>query len=135
MIHYQTDVSLTEEELIFLYHSVGWSNYTCDVEKLMAGIAHSLKVISAWESDKLIGLIRCVGDGYTICYVQDLIVHPDFQNQKIGSTLMSTLLAEFPKVRQKVLLTDENVKTRQFYERLGFSSCDTGELVAFYREF
>ena len=26
-----------------------------------------------------------VGDGQTIIYIQDLLVHPDYQNKKIGT--------------------------------------------------
>lgn len=31
-------------------------------------------VLTAWSDDKLVGILRIVGDGYTIVYIQDLLV-------------------------------------------------------------
>ncbi len=123
------------QQLETLYASVGWSSYTRDLETLHRGIEQSLLVLTMWHEEQLVGLIRSVGDGATILYVQDLLVHPTYQNQGVGKALMTELLARFPKVRQKVLLTSEAPDVRGFYESFGFSSCDQGEAVAFYKEF
>lgn len=135
MIIYKQDKKINQENLAYLYNSVGWISYTQNLEKLEKAISQSLAVISAWDNDKLIGLIRGVGDGETILYIQDILIHPDYQNQGIGNTLMSTLLAIYPDVRQKVLLTEEAPNVRHFYEKFGFTSCDKGQAVAFYKEF
>lgn len=135
MIVYKQDKKITQENLAYLYNSVGWISYTQNLEKLEKAISQSLVVISAWDNDKLIGLIRGVGDGETILYIQDILIHPDYQNQGIGNTLMSKLLAIYPDVRQKVLLTEEAPNVRHFYEKFGFTSCDKGQAVAFYKEF
>lgn len=59
-----------------LYESAGWFDYTEDLEKLEDAFKNSLKIISAWHEEKLIGLIRVVGDGLTIIYIQDLsLIH------------------------------------------------------------
>lgn len=64
-------------------------------------IDNSLSVITAWENNKLIGLIRVIGDGYTIVYIQDILVHPNFQNKNIGTQLMTRILNKYKDVRQK----------------------------------
>lgn len=38
-----------------------WIAYTNDLPKLIKAIELSLMVISAWDKDKLVGLIRVVG--------------------------------------------------------------------------
>lgn len=88
-------------------------------------------VLSAWEEECLIGLIRIIGDGLTIIYVQDILVLNSHQNQGIATELIDRILEKFKNVRQKVLLTEEAPNVRHFYEKNGFDSCDKGKLVAF----
>lgn len=90
---------------------------------------------SNFKKDQLVGLIRVVGDGVSIIYIQDLLVNPKYQRQGIGSELLKRVCREYKSVRQKVLLTEEAPNTRNFYEKSGFKSCDQGNEVAFYREF
>jgi GNAT superfamily N-acetyltransferase len=135
MITYQQVKTIAESDVLALYTQVGWSAYTRQPEQLLTAIAQSLEVITAWNDQELVGLIRAVGDGVTILYIQDILVLPSYQDQGIGTQLMKTMLACYPEVRQKVLLTEEAPDTRHFYQKMGFSSCDKGEAVAFYREF
>src|SRR5690606_38197188 len=94
-------------------------------------LAHSLYVLSAWDGDRLIGLVRVVGDGLTIIYIQDILVLNSRQNQGVASELLRRVLEKYRDVRQKVLLTEEAPDVRHFYEKHGFQSCDQGTLVAF----
>ncbi|MGF2055655.1 GNAT family N-acetyltransferase [Vagococcus fluvialis] len=135
MIHYKENYQIYKSDLEKLYSSVGWAAYTKNLEVLEQAINHSLQVISAWDEDELVGLIRVIGDGFTIIYVQDILVHPDYQDKKIGTELMTKILDNYPEVRQKVLLTEDAPDVRHFYEKFGFTSCDKGGAVAFYREF
>ena len=134
-MNFLTDKSINLKQLINLYQSVGWTSYTEKPELLQQAVHNSLYVLGAFNHDQLIGLIRVVGDGLTIIYIQDLLVLPAYQNKGIGSTLINKVRKEFRHVRQQVLLTMEEPETRAFYEKNGFSSCDQGELVAFYHEY
>ncbi|KJY60841.1 GNAT family N-acetyltransferase [Lactobacillus apis] len=134
-MNFLTDKNINLKQLINLYQSVGWTSYTEKPELLQQAVHNSLYVLGAFDQDRLIGLIRVVGDGLTIIYIQDLLVLPAYQNQGIGSTLINKVSKEFRHVRQQVLLTMEEPETRAFYEKNGFSSCDQGELVAFYHEY
>lgn len=135
MINYKENYQIDKSDLEKLYSSVGWAAYTKNLDVLKKAISHSLHVISAWDEDELVGLIRVIGDGFTIIYIQDILVHPDYQDKKIGTELMTKILDNYPEVRQKVLLTEEAPDVRRFYEKFSFSSCDKGGAVAFYREF
>lgn len=135
MIDYKDTTQIDKMKLRNLYSSVGWSAYTNDLDILERAISNSLSVITAWHNDELVGLIRVVGDGYTILYIQDILVHPDYQNQNIGTYLMNKILNDYKDVRQKTLLTEEDTKVRHFYEKFGFVSCDKGSTVSFYKEF
>lgn len=135
MINYKNNAQIDIRELENLYSSVGWTAYTNDLDTLEKAINNSLVVITAWRNDKLVGLIRAIGDGYTILYIQDILVRPDFQNKNIGTNLMTRILNEFNDVRQKILLTEDAPNVRHFYEKFGFISCDKGSTVSFYKEF
>lgn len=76
------------DALFALYTAIGWSAYTKDIQQLAMGVQQSLKVITVWDEQQLIGLIRSVGDGETILYIQDLLVHPAYQNKGIGTQLI-----------------------------------------------
>ena len=97
----------------------------------MLGLTQSLYVVSAWDINQLVGLIRCIGDTQTILYIQDVLVLKTYQRLGIGRKLMQMTLDRYPSVRQKILVTEDSEQTRSFYESLGFESYDQGRLVAF----
>lgn len=130
-INYSNEKYIDKERLESLYNDVEWYAYTDDLELLQQAIEQSLYVLTACEGDKLVGLIRVVGDGLTIIYIQDILVLKEYQNQRIATEMLQHVLNKYENVRQKVLLTDEAPDVRHFYEKNGFESCDKGELVAF----
>lgn len=118
---YRRDTALESRDLLALYGSVGWSEYTKDPQRLTAAVSASLAVITAHDGEKLVGLARLVGDGLTIIYVQDILVAPDYQRHGIGRELVQQLIEPFAQVRQKVLMTDDEPRQIAFYESLGFT--------------
>src|SRR5699024_7342854 len=69
-------LSYDEKEILALYESVGWTAYTENPAALRLGFAHSLLTLAAYEGERLLGLVRTVGDGHTIVFIQDILVHP-----------------------------------------------------------
>ncbi|WP_226683003.1 GNAT family N-acetyltransferase [Sutcliffiella horikoshii] len=130
-IKFSRDKAIKLEQLERLYNDVEWYAYTKDLDVLKQAFYNSLEVVSAWNGDELVALIRIVGDGLTIIYIQDILVLNAYQNQGIATQLMQQVLEKYKHVRQKVLLTDEAPDVRHFYEKNGFESCDKGTLVAF----
>jgi len=110
----------SEAEVAELYRSVGWVYYVKHPEVLEKAYANSLCVLGAYDAGKLVGLIRCVGDGYTILFVQDLLVLPGYQRRGIGTALMQAVLEKYSHVYQLELATDDTEKTISFYRSLGF---------------
>ena len=110
-----------EDEILRLYTSAGWTAYTQNPAALRHGYEHSLLVLAAYESDELLGVIRAVGDGYTVVFIQDILVFPGKRRQGVGTALLKALLARYPDVRQIELTTDNRPETVAFYRALGFS--------------
>lgn len=113
--------SYKEEEIRRLYTEVGWTAYTEDMPALERGYDNSLLVLAAYENDELLGIVRVVGDGSTIVFIQDILVFPEKQRQGVGTALLKAVLDRFPGVRQIELTTDDTPKTVAFYKSLGFS--------------
>lgn len=109
-----------EAEILRLYTSVGWTAYTDHPEVLRQGFENSMLTLAAYEGDQLLGIIRTVGDGHTIVFVQDILVLPEQQRKGIGSTLLQAILDRYSHVRQIELATDNTPKTVAFYKSMGF---------------
>ncbi|MGT2711451.1 GNAT family N-acetyltransferase [Streptococcus oriscaviae] len=131
MIHYKDNPQLDLQSVLDLYASVGWANYTSRPEMLEQAIANTLLVLAAFDGDRLVGLLRAVGDGHSIVFIQDILVLPAYQRSGIGRTLLEQALSHFPDVYQLHLLTYDDEKTRSFYEDLGFTAVGDLNCVAY----
>ena len=120
-------------EITNLYQSVGWTNYLERINILEEAYANSLCVLGAYDDDKLLGIIRAVGDGQTIVFVQDIVVLPEYQRKGIGTKLLKAIMEKYKYVYQMELLTDNTEKTKAFYRSVGFSASDDMGCVAFIR--
>ena len=123
MIGYKKNDTISFEEIFPLYEAVGWTNYTSNPTMLKNALEHSLFLISARDEEgNLIGFLRAVGDGFSIVYIQDIIVLPEYQRQGIGTQLLRQTLEYFKEVYQMILTTDSELKTLAFYESNGFTA-------------
>ena len=132
MIGYKKKDAVSFEEIFPLYEAVGWTNYTTNPTMLKNALEHSLFLISARDEEgKLIGFLRAVGDGYSIVYIQDIIVLPEYHRQGIGTQLLRQTMKHFKEVYQLILTTDSELKTVAFYEANGFTALSKYECTSF----
>ena len=122
-----------KEQVVALYEDVGWTAYTDEPDFLMKALEKSLNVWTIWEGEKLIGLARTVGDGVTICYLQDILILKAYQGQGLGSELLKEILKANENIRQFVLLTDDTEKTKKFYKKLGLTEVGEFSCLAFMK--
>ncbi|MEX0813940.1 MAG: GNAT family N-acetyltransferase [Chitinophagales bacterium] len=132
-IIYKTGNEIQSDQLLALYNDAGWQAYTSSPETLQKAVSNSLFVLTAWEDEKLVGLLRMIGDGLTIIYIQDILVLKSHQRRGIGKELINRTFEKFRSVRQKVLLTDNTPETLAFYKNTGFKNVNDLELSAFIR--
>jgi ribosomal protein S18 acetylase RimI-like enzyme len=121
------------DEIIALYESVGWMNYVQRPDMLEKAYGNSLLALGAYEDEKLVGVIRAVGDGASIVFIQDIIVDPGYQRRGIGTALMNAVLERYAAVYQIELMTDDTPQTAAFYRSLGFRAADEMGCRAFLR--
>ena len=132
MIRYVENPNVSLEEVLPLYEAVGLTNYTTKPEMLKAAYEHSLHIIGAFNDEgKLVGILRAVGDGASILFIQDILVYPEYQHQGIGTKLLQLTLDKYKNVYQIQLATDDSTKTVSFYESNGFTSLTSLNCVSF----
>ena len=125
MIKITKERSVSIDDVLHLYQAVGWTNYTNQPQMLEQALTHSLATYLARDGEKIVGLVRLVGDGFSSVFVQDLIVLPSYQRQGIGSNLMKEALADYKDAYQIQLATELTEKTLGFYRSLGFETLST----------
>ena len=92
MIYELKENILTAKVFLQLRESAGWGGSPKD-QQIEAGLKNSLVTISAVYENQIIGMGRLVGDGFIICYIQDVIVRPEYQGKGIGKAIMKKLIA------------------------------------------
>ena len=125
MIKITKETSVSIDDVLHLYQAVGWTNYTNQPQMLAQALTHSLAIYLARDGEKIVGLVRLIGDGFSSVFVQDLIVLPSYQRQGIGSALMKEALEDYKDAYQVQLVTDQTERTLGFYRSLGFETLST----------
>lgn len=129
MIIFKENV-LDVDTYLALRKSVKWK--ILSREQAQKALDNSLYTVCAYDFDRPIGMGRLVGDGAVICYVQDLVIHPDAQYMGIGAQILNMLIAYTEGLRlegTEMMLDLMCAKGReQFYERFGFIARPTEQL-------
>ena len=125
MIKITKERSVSIDDVLPLYQAVGWTNYTNQPQMLAQALSHSLATYLARDGEKIVGLVRLIGDGFSSVFVQDLIVLPSYQRQGIGSSMMKEALADYKDAYQIQIATEQTEKTLAFYRSLGFETLST----------
>lgn len=104
-----------------LRNTTGWPNI--EDEKVAKALDHDLFSVCVLENDKIIGMGRVIGDAAIYFYIQDVIVHPNYQGKGIGRLIMDTIEDYLEKEAGNNafigLMAAEGVK--DFYKKYGFS--------------
>ncbi|MBQ4220876.1 MAG: GNAT family N-acetyltransferase [Butyrivibrio sp.] len=120
-IKYTDKHDFTKNELEELFLSVDWSSGHYP-EKLCIAMKNFNTVFSAYDGDKLVGMVCAMDDGIMNAYVHYLLVNPEYHNQKIGRTLIDMIKEKYHSyLRIAVIAYD---KEMHFYQNCGFEKSD-----------
>ena len=121
-IEYRQTRDFTEEDFRRLFLSVGWESVRYP-KRLVTAMRNSTHVISAWDGDRMIGLVSALDVGATIAFLHYVLVDPKYQGRHIGDELMKRIMKNFTDLLHvKVIPSDP--RTITFYERYGFRQYD-----------
>lgn len=117
-IDYKNGVEgLTQENLVALWHSVGWYNGSAlTPDRLLLAIQNTEYVITAWDEDRLVGLCSAISDSVLNTWISYMVVDSEYHNHKIGSFMLETLKTHYFGFRIFV----QSSKAQEFYKQHGF---------------
>ena len=128
---YQYNKAVSAKALSDLRESVGWNRMENEYESpLMTSYYH----IAVYSNDKLIGYVDCVSNGVTDAYIQDLMVHPNYQGKGIGTNLMNKMITYLKEkhIYMVTVVFEESLKS--FYSKFGFYNMLCGQLETYHNE-
>jgi len=118
------------ETYLGLRAQVGWIKL--EPSQAQRALDNSIKIITAYDGDKPVGMGRIVGDGAVISYIQDLIVIPEYQGRHIGGCILDRLINYVEGITApgtRMMLCLMCAKGREiFYEKHGFIARPTDKL-------
>jgi len=86
--------------------------------KLVVAMENSDTVFSAWDNDKLVGLVNALDDGIMTAYIHFLLVRPDYQGRGVGKELLKMLADKYREYMRIVLIADDQETV--YYQNSGF---------------
>ena len=126
MIRYEFDAPVSAAAIADLRTSVGWNRMEQELQNPKLRNAFHL---CAFDGEQLVGYVAVVGNGVTDAYIQDLMVHPAYQQQGIGKQLMQRVLARLKgEGLYMVSVIYGEAELRRYYEDLGFTTMLCGQM-------
>ena len=124
-MNYIENMPVAAKAIADLREAVGWNR----MEKSFGNPAMtSYYHIAACDGERLVGYVDCVSNGVTDAYIQDLMVHPDYQHKGIGRELMQHTLARLRRDGiYMVSVIYGDAELQRYYEDFGFTTMLCGQ--------
>ena len=129
-IHFKETRDIARDNILALYKANQWSSAD-KPELLYKALMNSHSLISAWDSDRLVGLGNAISDGFLVVYYPHLLVLPEYQRQGIGSSIIQLLTSRYTGFHQHILLADR--LAFGFYKKCGFERAGKTEPMWIYQ--
>ena len=110
------------EEFNLLYDDVGWGAYDDNITQ--KALDNTFYSVSAYDDNMIVGYGRIIGDTICFLYIQDIMVKPEYQGNKIGTMIMNKLLEKINEIKQENpdlrVYLGASKNREEFYEKFGF---------------
>lgn len=80
---------------------------------------NSSTVLTAWDNEKLVGLVRLIDDSELVAYMHYVLVNPSYHGQGIASTMIEKVKEKYKNYLYIEVMPEES-KNSLFYEKHGF---------------
>lgn len=123
-ITYTEEKKFTQDEVQNLFLSVGWISGQYPA-RLYKALMHSSTVITAWDNERLIGLVRLLDDSELTAYMHYVLVDPAYHGQGIAGTMIEMVKDKYKNYLYIEVMPEES-KNAAFYEKHGFTLMPDG---------
>ena len=107
-----------------LFLSVGWVSGEYP-ERLYKALMHSSTVITAWDAERLVGLVRLLDDTEMTAYMHYVLVDPQYHGQGIAGHMIEMVKEKYKDYLYIEIMPEES-KNAAFYQRFGFEKMPDG---------
>jgi GNAT superfamily N-acetyltransferase len=121
VITYRDDVRPDVEQINAVYRSAPLYRPVVDRDRIQRLYEGSNVVITAWDDDLLVGILRGLTDGNYDGYVCDLAILADYQAKGIGRELLDRAIAPYPDV---TWILRAAATAKSYYGHLGWVQAD-----------
>jgi ribosomal protein S18 acetylase RimI-like enzyme len=127
VITYKTNAKLEAHELSDLFKSSGIKRPVEDLNRVKNMIDNSNLLVTAWDGEKLVGVARALSDLSYCCYLSDLAVDKEYQNQGIGHELVNEIQKLIGDESNLVLLSAP--EAMEYYPKIGFEKAGNAYII------
>lgn len=127
VITYKTNTKLEAHELSDLFKASGIKRPVDDLNRIKKMIDNANLIVTAWDGDKLVGVARAFSDFSYCCYLSDLAVDKEYQNQGIGHELVDEIQKLISEESNLVLISAP--EAMDYYPKIGFEKCGNAYLI------
>lgn len=132
IMFYTKEKTFTKNQVEELFLSVNWVSGKYP-DCLYKALMNSSNVFTAWDDDRLVGLVRVLDDQEMLAYVHYVLVHPDYQGKGIASELINKVKEEYKDFLYIEVVPEES-KNATFYKKHGFKIMEDGVAMQIVNE-
>lgn len=127
MFKYTEEKIFSQAQVQQLFLSVNWvsGNYP---ERLYKALMNSSTVLTVWDGEKMVGLIRVLDDTEMLAQIHYVLVHPDYQGQGIAGKMLEYIKKKY-KDYLYIEVMPEDKNNVPFYVKNGFSVMKNGTAI------
>ena len=116
---YRVNAPITREQFEGILYASGLAERrpVHDAARLQRMLDHANLTLTAWDGERLVGIVRVWNDGGFLAYIADLAVHPDYQGHGIGRELLRRVTSADPEI---IYLLHAAPTAMEFYRHTGW---------------
>ena len=118
MLKFTEEKIFTKEQVQELFLSANWVSGQYP-DQLYKALMHSSTVLTTWDDNRLVGLIRVLDDTEMLAQIHYVLVHPDYQGQGIAGKMLELIKEKYKDFFYLEVMPEES-KNASFYEKHGF---------------
>ena len=127
MLIYTEEKKFTKEQVQQLFLAVNWVSGKYP-ERLYKALMNSSTVLTVWDDEKLVGLIRVLDDTEMLAQIHYVLVHPDCQGKGIAGSMIERIKEKYRDFLYIEGMPEDKANV-PFYVKHGFSVMENGAAI------
>ena len=127
MLIYTEEKKFTKEQVQQLFLAVNWVSGKYP-ERLYKALMNSSTVLTVWDDEKLVGLIRVLDDTEMLAQIHYVLVHPDYQGKGIAGSMIERIKEKYRNFLYIEGMPEDKANV-PFYVKHGFSVMENGAAI------